>query len=143
MNLQGANFANFFTYLALSLPLLVLGAYIFILSTPYKELHLIKEGSQDQAKSLAAKAAAYDLGGKILGQSIVLASAIYHAINPADLIIWGILGMAFQVIVFYLFEFLTPFKVTDEIAKGNVAVGILSSRISFATGLLLAAVISY
>ena len=57
--------------------------------------------------------------------------------------IWGVIGMVFQVIVFYFFVMLMPFKVLQEIPRGNVAVGILSSRISLATGMLLAALISY
>ena len=53
------------------------------------------------------------------------------------------IGILFQVLVFYLFELLTPFKVVSEIPKGNVSVALFASRLSLASGLLMAALISY
>jgi putative membrane protein len=73
----------------------------------------------------------------------VLASAIFHAVSLWDLVVWGVVGTVFQVLVFYLFELITPFKVVSEIPKGNVSVGIFASRLSIAAGLLMAALISY
>ncbi|MGH1941428.1 DUF350 domain-containing protein, partial [Acinetobacter baumannii] len=70
-------------------------------------------------------------------------SAVYNSVNLLDLVVWGIIGTLFQVLVFYLFELVTPFRVVSEIPKGNVSVGIFASRLSVATGLLMAALISY
>ncbi len=144
MGSQWANIQNFLIYLGVALPLLGLGIYLFMLTTPYKEFQLIAGGDEeDRCKSCAAQAAAYDLGGKILGLSLVLASAVFHAVNHVDLIIWGLIGIIFQIIVFYLFELITPFTVTREIPQGNIAVGIFSAFLSVSAGLLLAALISY
>jgi putative membrane protein len=145
MDSQFGYLLNFFTYLVVTLPILALGIFVFTWTTPYKEFELIKNGSQtdDPKKVSAAKAAAHDLGGKIIGLSIVLASAVYHSVGLWDLVIWGIVGMIFQVLVFYLFEWITPFKVVSEIPNGNVSVGIFASRLSIAAGLLMAALISY
>lgn len=142
---QWASIMNFLLYLGISLPILALGTYLFMLTTPYKENELITAGADlaDRQKVLAAQATAWDIGGKILGQSLVLASAIFHSVSPVDLIIWGLIGAIFQVVVFYLFELITPFTVIREIPKGNVAVGIFSAFVSVATGLILAALISY
>ncbi|MED0706660.1 DUF350 domain-containing protein [Aneurinibacillus aneurinilyticus] len=142
---QWDNILNFLLYLAVTLPLLGFGMLVFLFTTPYKEYALIREGADtsDPQKQGAAKAAAHDLGGKIIGLSIVLASAIYHSVNLFDLVIWGIVAIVFQVLVFYLFELVTPFRVISEIPKGNVAVGLFASRLSIATGLLMAALISY
>ncbi|TKI54295.1 DUF350 domain-containing protein [Brevibacillus antibioticus] len=136
---------NFLAYLAVTIPILAVGIFVFTITTPYKEFDLIKQGAQtdDPKKMAAAKAAAHDLGGKIIGLAIVLASAVYHSVNLWDLVIWGIVGMVFQVIIFYLFEWITPFKVVSEIPNGNVSVGIFASRLSIAAGLLMAALISY
>ncbi|GED57425.1 DUF350 domain-containing protein [Brevibacillus formosus] len=136
---------NFLVYLAVTIPILAVGIFVFTITTPYKEFDLIKQGAQtdDPKKMAAAKAAAHDLGGKIIGLAIVLASAVYHSVNLWDLVIWGIVGMVFQVIIFYLFEWVTPFKVVSEIPNGNVSVGIFASRLSIAAGLLMAALISY
>ncbi|PTM56675.1 DUF350 domain-containing protein [Desmospora activa] len=136
---------TFLIYLGVSIPILLLGIFIFQLVTPYKEHLLIKEGAEtdDPQKMAAAKAAAYDLGGKLLGLTLVLSSAVYHSIDVVDLLIWGVIGIIFQVLVFYLFELITPFKVVAEIPKGNIAVGTFAAFLSIATGLLLASLISY
>jgi len=145
MTEQLDNLLNFLKYLGVTLPLLGFGLLVFAFTTPYREFQLIAEGanSEDPQKALAAKAAAHDLGGKIIGLAIVLASAIFHSVSLLDLVVWGLVGTIFQVVVFYVFEFLTPFKVIAEIPKGNVSVAIFSSRLSIATGLLMAALISY
>jgi len=137
--------ANFLLYLAVTVPIMAIGIFVFQLTTPYNEFALIREGAnaEDPVKGAAAKAAAHDLGGKIIGLAIVLASAVYHSVGLLDLALWGLIGVAFQVGVFYLFEWLTPFRVVSEIPKGNVSVGLFASRLSIATGLLLAALISY
>lgn len=139
------NFLNFLAYLGVTLPLIAFGVFVFMFTTPYKEYQLIKAGADtsDPQKAAAAKAVAHDLGGKIIGLSIVVASAIFHSVSLFDLVVWGILGIVFQVLVFYLFELITPFRVVSEIPNGNVAMGIFTSRLSIATGLLMAALISY
>jgi len=110
-----------------------------------KLVALFREGAatSDPQKRDAARAAAYDLGGKIVGLSLVLASAVFHSVGLADLALWGAIGILFQVLMFYLFEWLTPFKAVSEIPAGNVAVAVFASRLSFAAGLLMAALISY
>jgi putative membrane protein len=145
MSGQWTNILNFAIYLGVTLPLLALGIFTFMVTTPYNEFRLIREGAEtsDPQKVAAAKAASHDLGGKIIGLAIVLSSAIFNSVNIVDLIIWGVVGVVFQVVVFYLFELLTPFRVVAEIPKGNVSVGIFASRLSVATGLLMAALISY
>lgn len=144
MGSQWANIQNFLIYLGVALPLLGVGIYLFMLTTPYNEQKLIADGDEaDRVKACAAQATAYDLGGKILGLSLVLASAVYHSVNYIDLIIWGLIGIIFQIIVFYLFELVTPFTVVKEIPQGNIAVGIFSAFLSVSIGLLIAALISY
>ncbi|SMO65597.1 DUF350 domain-containing protein [Melghirimyces algeriensis] len=142
---QWSYILNFLSYLGVTIPLVVLGALLFLLTTPYREIQLIKEGADasDSQAFHAAKAAAYDLGGKLLGLCLVLASAIYHSLGLVDLVIWGVIGAVFQVIIFYLFELITPFRIVSEIPNGNVSVGIFTSLLSISTGLLMAALISY
>lgn len=142
---QWPNILNFLMYLGVTLPLLGVGIAVFLITTPYREFQLIRDGADttDSQKMAAAKAAAHDLGGKIIGLAIVLASAVFHSLSLGDLILWGVIGILFQVLVFYLFELLTPFKVVSEIPKGNISVALFASRLSVASGLLMAALISY
>jgi len=144
MSAQWVNLLNFLSYLGVSLPLMGIGLWLFMRITPYKEFQMIGEGGSGiAAKATAATAAAYALGGKVLALAIVLASAIYHSVNLVDLIVWGLIGIMFQIVIYYLYEWITPFKVTEEIPKGNIASGVLSAFLSTASGLLLAALISY
>lgn len=144
MIMQWHNLLNFLIYFGVSIPLLGVGMYLFMLTTRYKEFVLMGDGADgaDCRKPAAAQAAAYDIGGKLLGLGIMMASAIFHAANILDLAIWAFIGIVFQIIVFYLYEGITPFKNVEEIPKGNVAVGILSAFISITSGIIMAALIS-
>ncbi len=141
---QWSSFVNFMIYLVVAIPLLLLGIKIFMWQTPYNEMQIIKDAaaSENDIKDEAGMAVAHSLGGKVVGQALVIASAVFHSVSVGDLVVWGIVGIVFQVLVYYLVEKLTPFKVTEEVERGNIAVGIFSARLSFATGLILAALIS-
>jgi len=137
---------NFLMYLGVTIPLMVVSVMLFIFTTPYKEFQIMALGDnlEDPRKVAAAKAVAFDLGGKILGVAILLASAIYHAVGIWDMIVWTLTGTVFLIIVYWLFELLTPtIKVRREIPNGNVAVGVFSFCLSIATGILMASLISY
>ena len=141
---QWSSFVNFLIYLVVSVPLLLIGIKIIMWQTPYNEMEVIKDAAccDTSDKDEAVTAVAHSLGAKVVGQALVMASAIFHSVSVLDLVIWGVIGIIFQVLVYYVFEKLTPFKVDEEVCKGNIAVGIFSARLSFATGLILAALIS-
>lgn len=137
---------NFLKYLGVTLPLMAFAVFLFTLTTPYGEFKIMFDGDQleDRKKVAAARAVAYDLGGKVIALAILMASAVYHSVNLWDLIVWGLTGSVFLVAVYYLFEFLTPgITIRKEIPNGNVAVGIFSFCLSISTGVLMAALISY
>jgi putative membrane protein len=136
---------NLIKYLGVTFPLMLIGTVIFTLTTPYHEFDILFEGDglEDPKKVAAAKAVAMDLGGKVIGLALLLSSAIYHSTNILDLTIWAIIGMVFLILVYFIFELLTPkIKIRQEISNGNVGVGIFSFCLSLATGLLMAALIS-
>lgn len=137
---------NFLEYLGVSIPLMVAAVILFSFTTPYKEFQIIAAGDdlEDPQKVAAAKAVAFDIGGKVLGLALLLASAIYHAVDLWDMTVWTLTGTVTIIIVYWLFELLTPkIKVRREIPSGNIAVGIFSFCLSIATGILMAALISY
>jgi putative membrane protein len=137
---------NFLKYLGVTLPLMAFAIFLFTLTTPYQEFKIMFDGDdlENPLKVASAKAVAFDLGGKILGISFLLASAIYHAVSLWDLVVWALTGIVFLVGIYYLFELLTPgITIRKEIPNGNVGVGIFSFCLSLATGVLMAALISY
>ncbi|SDH71217.1 DUF350 domain-containing protein [Desulfosporosinus hippei] len=137
---------NFLMYLGVTIPLMIISMALFSVTTPYKEFKILADGDDldNLRKVSAAKAVAFDLGGKVLGTAILLASAIYHSIDLWDMIVWTMTGTISLIIVYWLFELLTPaIKVRQEIPNGNIAVGIFSFCLSVATGILMASLISY
>jgi putative membrane protein len=137
---------NFLMYVGVSLPLLVIGIFVFAKTTPYNDFKIMFDGDEleDKTKVAAAKAVAFDLGGKMIGLSMVMASAVYHAVNLVDLAIWGGIAMVSLIIIYYIFELLTPgISIRKEIPNGNMGVGIFSFSLSIASGILMAALISY
>lgn len=137
---------NFLKYLGVSIPLMYISVFLFTLTTPYKEFQLMALGDdlENPRKVAAAKAVAYDIGGKVLGLAILLSSAIYHSVDLWDMIVWTLTGTVTLIIVYWLFELLTPgIKIRHEIPNGNIAVGIFSFCLSLTTGILMAALISY
>ena len=137
---------NFLKYLGVTIPLMLFAMMLFTYTTPYKEFQIMASGDDldNPQKVAAAKAVAFDLGGKVLGVAILLASAIYHSVDLLDMTVWTLTGTVSLIIVYWLFELLTPsIKIHREIPNGNVAVGIFSFCLSIATGILMASLISY
>ena len=137
---------NFLKYLGVTIPLMFFAVMLFTYTTPYKEFQIMAAGDdlENPRKVASAKAVAFDIGGKVLGLAILLASAIYHAADLWDMTVWTLTGTVSIIIVYWLFELLTPtIKVRREIPNGNVAVGIFSFCLSTATGIIMAALISY
>ena len=90
---------DFLIYLGVSIALLIVGLFLMEITTKVKEFSLMAQGN---------KAASYVLGGRLLGLAIVLYSALANSISLVDMMIWGAVGIAAQIIVFYLAEWLTP-----------------------------------
>jgi putative membrane protein len=85
------------------------------------------------------------LGGRLLGLAIVLYSALANSISLVDMIIWGAVGIAAQIIVFYLTEWLTPrrFNVSQSIEENNTAVGLFLLLLSVSIGIVIAGCLTY
>ncbi|MEH7495112.1 DUF350 domain-containing protein [Neobacillus niacini] len=127
---------DFLIYLAVSLALLLVGLFLMEITTKVKEFALMAKGN---------KAASYVLGGRLLGLAIVLYSALANSISLVDMVIWGAVGIAAQIIVFYLTEWLTPrrFNVSQSIEENNTAVGLFLLLLSISIGIVIAGCLTY
>jgi putative membrane protein len=126
---------DFLIYLAVSLALLLVGLFLMEITTKVKEFALMAKGN---------KAASYVLGGRLLGLAIVLYSALANSISLIDMVIWGAAGIAAQIIVFYLAEWLTPrFNVSQSIEEDNRAVGLFLLLLSVSIGIVIAGCLTY
>lgn len=130
-NLQGL--ANFSIYFTVSLLLLAAFVVIYAQVTPYRELALISEGKE---------AAAYSLGGALIGFALPLSSAISHSVGLADMAVWGLVALLVQVSTFLVVRMLLP-KIVSDIPANKVSKGILLGVVSVVVGMLNAACMTY
>jgi putative membrane protein len=119
-------FALYFTVCSL---LLVLFIALYIRVTPYPEIQLIREGNM---------AAAYSLSGAVIGFVLPLASAVTHSASLLDMLIWGLIALAVQILVYRIVQSLLP-RLAHDIPEGKLAPGLVVGTLALATGILNAA----
>jgi putative membrane protein len=128
-----AGLPSFGLYLLASFVLLAVFLAIYVAITPYKEITLIREGNTASAASVS---------GAMLGFVIPLANAIIHSANLADMVMWGIIALVVQLIVYGIVTRVIP-GITAGIPQGKVAHGVFLGAVSVCTGVLNAACITY
>jgi putative membrane protein len=101
--------------------------------TPHNEFQLIRDNDP---------AAAIALGLSLLGFVAPLVSAIAHAANVLDCLIWAFVALIVQIVVFYLVKVPVP-NLSARIAAGDMAPAIWLGLSSLAAGLLNAACMIY
>jgi len=123
----------FLSYFVSGLGCFAAFSLIYTWITPHKETRLIREGN------LAAVVAFL---GALIGFSLPLASAAAHSVSLVDFIIWAVIGIALQVLAFYIAN-LTMKDLHSKITEGNVAAGLWGGGIAVAIGILNAACMTY
>ena len=112
-----------------TLLILVLGAGIYILLTPHKEITLIREGNA---------AAAVSLAGVMVGLSIPLAVSLNASTSMVEIGLWGVATIAVQLLAFRLVD-LVLHGLPRRIADGEMAAAALLVGAKLATAVILAA----
>jgi putative membrane protein len=104
---------------------------IFELVTKYNNWHEIKNGNV---------AVAMATGGKIFGIANIFRCSIEQSDSLLTMISWGVFGFTLLLVGYFIFEFLTPtFKIDEEIAQDNRAVGLISMVISIGLSFVIGA----
>lgn len=124
-----AGLPAFLLYFALALALLGLFLAIYVAVTPYHELTLIREGNA---------AAAVSLAGAVIGFVLPLARAVTQSVSALDLLIWGLVALIVQVVVFFVVGKFVP-RFVDAIKEGRIAAAVLLASLAIGVGLLNAA----
>jgi putative membrane protein len=128
-----AGFPDFLLYFVLALALLALFVAVYVRVTPYREFALIREGNI---------AASISLSGAVVGFVLPLASAIAHSVSPLDMVVWGVIALAVQLIVYAVTSRLVP-HFGKAIEGGHAAPATLLAALSVSVGILNAASMSY
>lgn len=122
----------YLAYVGTALALLIGFTAVYMFITPYRELHLIRQGNC---------AAAYSLGGTLIGFALVLSSTAAHSANILDMAVWGAVAMGFQVLVFVAASFaLTELRTGMEADKTSY--GVALGAMSIAMGLINAGAVT-
>jgi len=130
---QFSGVVKFLAYFISALVLTALFLIVYMRVTPYKEFDLIENGNT---------AAACSLSGALLGFIIPLASAIIHSVNFFDMLVWGVVALGVQVLVYLLVKQLFK-RLPSAIEEGIVSKGLFLGALSMAAGILNAACMSY
>jgi putative membrane protein len=107
--------------------------WIYTLITPYNEFQLIRDN---------VPGAAISLGLSLVGFTLPLISVIIHATNIVDCVIWGVVALVVQVIVYFAVRIPIP-NLAARIAAGDLAPAIQLGLASLAAGAINAASMSY
>jgi putative membrane protein len=110
-------------------------AYLFVYTriTPHNEFQLIRDNDP---------AAAIALGLSLLGFVLPVFSAIAHSANVVDCLIWSVIALIVQVVVYFVVKIPVP-DLSKRIAAGEMASAIWLGLSSVAAGALNAAAMIY
>jgi putative membrane protein len=126
-SLQGVG--DFAVYFAAALLAETLFILLYTRVTPHREMQLINAGNT---------AAALSLGGAVIGFTLPLASAITHSVSLPDMVVWSLVALVAQLVLFLLGSVVLR-GLSRHIEEGNLAAGVILATASIAIGLLNAA----
>lgn len=87
-------------------------------------------------------AVAMATGGKIFGICNIFRFSIEANDSIYESMVWAALGFVLLLAAYFLFEFLTPvFRIDEEIAKDNRAVGLLAMVLSVSLSYIIGAAV--
>ena len=128
-----AGLPAFLVYFATGLGLLALFSMVYGWITPYRETALIRQGNV---------AASISLAGALVGFVLPLASAIAHSVNLLDMLVWAVIALIAQVVVYAVVARILP-HFAEAIEAGRIAPATLLAALAVAVGLLNAAALTY
>ncbi|KQW86341.1 DUF350 domain-containing protein [Brevundimonas sp. Root1279] len=125
-------FPTTLAHLGVTLALLVAGAVIYALLTPWKEISLIREGNS---------AAAVAFAGVLVGLAIPLAVSLSVSTSVRDITIWGVATVVLQLLAFRIVDLLLT-GLPQRIRDGEISAAVLLVGAKLATALILAAALT-
>lgn len=115
-----------------TLLMLALGAGVYAVLTPYKEIQLIRDGNA---------AAALSFGGVMVGLAAPLAVSLSASPSVLEVVVWGLATTAVQLLVFRLTDLLLA-GLPARIQEGETAAAALLTAARLATAIILAAAVA-
>jgi putative membrane protein len=125
-----AGLPAFLIWIGISIGLIAVYASVYMLATAHDELALIRRNNTAAAAAFA---------GSMIGYTLPLAVAAHHSATLLVFLMWGVVAIAVQVIVYWFFRLLLLRDVSARIERGETAAGILLGAASLAGGIVDAA----
>ena len=133
MNEQFGNFfvslSEFLIFFVVAALLTILFVIIYTRVTRHDELALIKKNSM---------AATIAFSGSLIGFALPLASTMINSVTIIELVLWGVVALIVQVLVYLLIRLPMP-RVSERIEADEVAAGVGLATCSVVAGILNAA----
>jgi putative membrane protein len=123
----------FLVYFCTGLVAVILYLFVYTRITPHDEFKLIRDN---------VPGAAISLGLSLLGFVLPVVSAMTHASNVIDCLIWSVIALIVQIIVYFVVRIPVP-NLSNRIAAGELAPAIWLGLSSLAAGALNAASMIY
>ncbi len=127
-----AGFPITLAHAGISLVLLALGAVIYAVLSPHREIQEIRDGNA---------AAAVSYGGVLLGFAIPLAVSLAASTSLAELALWGAAITLVQLLVFRIADLVLK-GLPQRVEEGEVSAAVLLVAAKLACAVLLAAAVA-
>ena len=124
-----ASLSQFLIFFFVAAGLTLLFVVIYTRVTKHNELALIKENST---------AATIAFSGSLIGFALPLASTMISSDTVIELLLWGVVALIVQVLVYLLIRLPMP-RISERIEADEVAAGIWLGTCSVVAGILNAA----
>ncbi|MDF3061464.1 MAG: hypothetical protein K0S06_1573 [Microvirga sp.] len=124
---------EFLLYFATALALVTLYLFAYSLATAHNEFALIRQN---------VMSAALALGLSLIGFALPLSSAIVHAKRVWDVLIWGLIAIVVQILIYWLVRLIMP-NLSQRIASDELAAALFLGAASLAGGIINAASMTY
>ncbi|MDQ6423008.1 DUF350 domain-containing protein [Paenibacillus sp. LHD-117] len=126
-------YASSLVFVSVTVLSLIVFLSLFELVAKYKCWSEIKRGNM---------AVAMATGGKIFGICNIFRFSIEANDTIYQSLIWGAYGFVILLVAYFIFEFLTPvFRIDEEIARDNRAVGLIAMVISVSLSYVIGATV--
>jgi len=125
-----ASLPDFLSWFGTAAAMAGLFMMVYAQVTPWREVRLIRAGNA---------AAALSFAGTLTGYVLVLCSVMRHATSRADMLSWGLVGLAIQLVALAAARLLLGPGLRERMERGDLATGIVVAGLGLAFGLLNAA----
>ena len=124
-----ADLQNFLAFFVVAVILTIIFVGVYSTVTRHNEFKLIKEKST---------AAAIAFSGSLIGFAMPLASAMMNSVTILEMVVWGVVALIVQIVVYLLVRLPMP-RISERITANEVAAGIWLGATSLVGGILNAA----